>query len=228
MLIIVDAKIPVEAKKKLSTYGNLMEIETSGITYPAISGHPDIFFTQDSNQLIVAPNLPEHFLQKLHNQNIHFLIGQNPVGQQYPKTAGYNAVIAKNYLVHNLKITEPSILDHARHKTMISVNQGYTRCNLVFLDDHRAITSDQGIRKHLENAGVETLFLNPAGIILPGFDHGFIGGCCGMLKNQFFCLGNLNKYPDGEKLKSYLDQHQIELVELCDTALFDGGGIFFA
>jgi hypothetical protein len=65
MLIIVDHKISQRAKEKLSQYGDLVELRTEGITYPAISGHPDIFFCQSADKLIVAPNLPEEYLAKL-------------------------------------------------------------------------------------------------------------------------------------------------------------------
>ena len=33
MLIIVDKKVPDQARRKLTEYGNLIELETSGITY---------------------------------------------------------------------------------------------------------------------------------------------------------------------------------------------------
>jgi hypothetical protein len=226
MLIIVDQKIPNEAKKKLRGFGDLMELETSGITYPAISGHPDIFFNQVNDKLIVAPNLPPKYFQKLQYHQINFETGQKPVGRKYPETAAYNAVVTPKYLIHQTKITDPSIIDAAR-QTTIHVNQGYTRCNLIFPDDEHAITTDPGIKKALDQNGIETLYLMPDGIVLPGFDHGFIGGCCGLFNNQLFLLGNLNKYAEGYKLKSFLEFLKIDRVELCDMPLFDGGGIFF-
>jgi hypothetical protein len=58
MMIIVDNKITPVAKRRLSSFGELVELKTDGITYPAISGHPDIFFCQSADNLIVAPNLP--------------------------------------------------------------------------------------------------------------------------------------------------------------------------
>lgn len=57
MLIVIDKRIPEEAKKRLSGFGKIIEFETKGITYPAISGHPDIFMCQTTESLICAPNL---------------------------------------------------------------------------------------------------------------------------------------------------------------------------
>jgi hypothetical protein len=74
-------------------YGGLMELETSGITYPAISGHPDIFFCQTPAGLIVAPNLPEEYFSLLDQHKIKYQKGENPLGKAYPQTSPYNAVV---------------------------------------------------------------------------------------------------------------------------------------
>ncbi len=227
MLIIVDKKIPVEAKANLQQLGELLEIETTGIVYPAISGHPDIFFTQIDDQLVVAPNLPSKYFDVLESAKINFLTDENPVGSAYPETAKYNAVITSKYLVHNTKITDPKVLQLCENKLKIHVNQGYSRCNLIFLGENHAITSDPGIAKCLNKNSVETLFVSPQGIDLPGFKNGFFGGCCGVFQDKFFVLGNLDKYPDGEKVRDFMRRIGFEIVELCDTELFDGGGVLF-
>jgi hypothetical protein len=228
MLIIVDKKIPAAAKIHLQKFGKLMELETSGITYPAISGHPDIFFTQIDNQLIVAPNLPDIFKKQLQESEIDFMIGHQPVGSVYPETARYNAVVTSNYFIHHPHISDQEVKNYCGDKIHLPVKQGYTRCNLIFIHENAAITSDEGIAKKLQAANVETLFVRPQGIQLPGFDHGFFGGCCGMWANQLFILGNLSHFSEGEKVRRFTVKHGLEIVELCDAPLFDGGGIFFA
>jgi len=227
MLIIVDKKIPEEAKDNLRMMGELMELETTGNTYPAISGHPDIFFTRIDDQLVGAPNLPRAYLEVLNGKQRKYQLGENLVGTTYPETAKYNAVVTSKYLVHNTKITDTKVLKLCEGKTKIHVNQGYTRCNLIFLDDNHAITSDLGIAKQLSGRGIETLLVNPDEIMLPGFKNGFFGGCCGVFQDKLFVLGNLDKYPDGEKVMGFLAKVDFEIIELCDTPLFDGGGVFF-
>ena len=76
MLIIVDNKLSNGAKKTLSSFGELMELATEGITYPAISGHPDIFFCSLPDTLIVAPNLPKHYFDKLEKHQIDYIKGE--------------------------------------------------------------------------------------------------------------------------------------------------------
>lgn len=227
MLIIVDKKIPEEAKFNLMKFGELMQLETAGITYPAIAGHPDIFFTQIDDRLVVAPNLPFGFIESLKKNNIKYQPGNNLVGTTYPDTARYNAVITAKYLVHNTKITDAQILKLCEGKTRIHTNQGYSRCNLIFLDENHTITSDAGIAKQLSGKGIETLLVNPDGIMLPGFNHGFFGGCCGVLDQKLFVLGNPDKFPDGERVRSFAAAAGFQIIDLCDTPLFDGGGVFF-
>ncbi len=109
MLIIIDQKISASAKEILSSYGELMELATKGITYPAISGHPDIFFCQSPDKLIVAPNLPQKYFDQLNDHKINYITGELPVGPEYPASARYNAVATSKYLIHNLRHTDPVI-----------------------------------------------------------------------------------------------------------------------
>lgn len=227
MLIIIDKKIPEPAKETLRNFGHLLELETRDITYPAISGHPDIFFTQIDSHLVVAPNLPEPFKEFLLKRKIKVETGLQPVGTSYPSTAHYNAVATSDSLIHNHKTTDSVILKLAAEKRKIKVNQGYTRCNLFFITPGHAITSDEGILKTLSKHGIEVLFFKPKGIILPGFASGFVGGACGMLDNRLFITGNPDWHSDGLKLRVFCKKAGVELWELYDGPLFDGGGILF-
>lgn len=226
MLIIIDARIPVEARKKLRRYGDLLELKTEGLTYPAISGHPDIFFTQIQNRLVVAPNLPGKYHEVLDRHGIIRKIGEKPAGPEYPASAIYNAAVTENLIVHNFRITDKGILDELSDARKIHVSQGYTRCNLVFLCSRMAITSDRGIYKKLRESDIETLYTDPAEIRLPGFSHGFFGGTCGTDGRHFFILGSLSKIKQGSEITAFIEKSGLITIELCNTPLIDGGSIF--
>ncbi|MEN8224051.1 MAG: DUF6873 family GME fold protein [Bacteroidota bacterium] len=225
MLIIVDKKIPVEAKNNLEAYGQLMELETSGITYEAISGHPDIFFHQAAKQVIVAPNLPETYKQQLKEAGIDFVSGEQDVGDKYPASCAYNAVSTKSFLIHNFRNTDAIITSTLEDADLIHVDQGYTRCNLLALDDDHFISSDAGIGRVLERFEKECLYVSPEAIQLDGFKHGFFGGCCGVFNKKVFILGSLKHHPDGNRIKEYLEAKECNIIELFDGPLFDGGSI---
>ncbi|MFW5705919.1 MAG: DUF6873 family GME fold protein [Bacteroidota bacterium] len=226
MLIIIDARVPEGAKSKLRRYGGLMELETMGITYPAISGHPDIFFTPTEKLLVVAPDVPAKYLRILDQHKICWQHGNRPVGPEYPGSAIYNAAVAENLIVHNLNITDKEILNQLPGAKNIHVAQGYTRCNLVILNKSMAITSDRGIQKKLIAEGIEVLYADPSQIRLPGFSHGFFGGTCGTGDAYLFIFGNLDSIPQGREIREFTARAGLTTVELCNTPLFDGGSIF--
>ncbi len=227
MLIFIDKKAPEQAKASLKKYGDVVEFLTENTCYEAISGHPDIFMTQVDGRLIVAPNLPEFFQNLFTTNKIEFTKGDKPVGSKYPETSFYNAVVTKNFIIHQTSQTDDSILRQGGQKIKIAVKQGYTRCNLIALNDEKMITSDQGIYQQLTKMGIETLFVDSRGIALPTFDHGFFGGTCGISGNKLFINGNLRYFAEGKAVRSFIENSGIEIIELYKGPLFDGGGIFF-
>ena len=227
MLIIVNKKIPREAKTKLGKYGELMEFETSGITYDAISGHPDIFFHPIGNTLVVAPNTPDQYIHTLNGKGINYTKGEQNIGEKYPASSAYNAVSTNNLLIHNFRNTDSVITRLGEELDLIHVDQGYTRCNLLALGDDHFITSDEKIKRVLERFDKDCLYVSPEGIVLPGFRHGFFGGCCGIHNNQMFVLGSLDRYKSGKQLRVYTEKRRFEIIELYHGQLFDGGSILF-
>jgi hypothetical protein len=227
MLIIVDHRIPARAKEKLRAFGEIMELKTEGIVYPAISGHPDIFFCQGPVRLMVAPNLPEEYLHKLNRDSIPFVTGKFPVGNEYPETARYNAVVTDHFLIHNFRHTDLILTRTFEDQIPVHVDQGYCRCNLLALKDDHFITSDEGIYKVLKQHTKNVLKVTVNGILLEGFPNGFFGGCCGVLEDKVFITGSLKHYSDGQKVEAFLKDLRYEIIELYDGPLFDGGGILF-
>ena len=223
MVIIVDKRIPKPALEALRKYGDALPLETFGITYPAISGHPDIFFCKTESKLVIAPNTSNEIKEQLTNSTISFTEGKQIVGARYPHSAIYNALITDRFLVHNLNYTDQVILNLCDQLEKIDLKQAYTRCSVLALKNDRFITSDKGIEKALLKRGLEVLFVNPKGILLPGFDHGFFGGACGIYEDKIFFTGSLDHFPEGEKVRQFLSGY--EIIELYNGPLFDGGSL---
>ena len=141
--IIADGRMPEEAKKNLKKFGDVLFLNPTEITYKSISAHPDIFFFQTEDGFIYAPNAPKRIVKELKKRKIKLTEGKKEVGKKYPETVPYNAVGIGDTLIHNLKHTDSTIL--SLYKNHINVNQGYTRCNLVALNDNCFITSDEAI-----------------------------------------------------------------------------------
>lgn len=227
MWIIIDNRLPAEAKQNLSAFGNLMEFESPGIVYDAISGHPDIFLCDTGSFLVAAPNTPQRYLDFFKKNNITYKHGYKNIGYKYPATAHYNAVVTEKFLIHNLKYTDKAILEACENKIHLHTNQSYTRCNLLNLGENNFITSDKNIEKVLLKAALNVLFVSPGEILLKGFPHGFFAGCCGILKNRLILAGSLKYYKPKDSLMDFLNATNMELFELYDGKLVDAGGLFF-
>ncbi|MCX6231893.1 MAG: hypothetical protein NTZ33_10155 [Bacteroidetes bacterium] len=228
MHILIDPGIPDAAKNKLALYGQVIELEKNTVTYNAISSHPDIFCCQTPDNLIVAPNTTSNLIEIFKANNIRFIIGNQNVGLKYPDTTFYNAVITKEFLIHNTKYTDEIIKNNCNTKTQITVKQSYTRCNLLPLGEHHFITSDEGIYKTLNLvSGISILYVNPENIILPDFKNGFFGGCCGIYQNKLFIIGNLSYINESKNIRSFIENAGFQIIELYDGPLFDGGSLLF-
>lgn len=226
-LILCDKRLPTPAKIRLAEFGEVIGIIGKNITSPAISGHPDVFCCPVGETLVISPALPSEYTEIFNVNAIKWVYGVQPNGIAYPDSAIYNAVVTDHLLIHNLTITDPKILELAGTRKQIHVNQGYTRCNLRPLPGEKFITSDKGILTILTKEGFEVLYVNPEGILLEGFPNGFIGGVCGVFENTVFFAGSLTFFNEGQKIKDFLSLYSLNIIELYDGPLFDGGSIIF-
>lgn len=227
MLIVIDKRIPEEAKKHLSNFGTLVEFSTRNITYPAICSHPDIFLFQTPESLICAPNLPENYSSLFKNRGVKFSFGNSSVGSSFPETSYYNCLATEKSLFHKKGYSDKQILEECKRLEFIDLPQAYTRCSLMALSPHNFITSDKGIEKALKKNNIEVHYFSPKEIILPEMPHGFIGGALGLHSGKLFVLGNPDFHSWGKEFIALINQQNLELISLYNGPFFDSGGIFF-
>jgi hypothetical protein len=225
MPIIVDKRINPTALRNLERFDTVIPFMTTGVTYPAISGHPDIFFCPVDHLLIASGVVPEPILRRLADEGVHLELSPDKPGDHYPASAIFNAVITPHYLVHQTELTSELIKQSAGNRRQIFVKQGYTRCNLFVPDERLWITSDRGIAKVLEKEEFNTLFVDPSVVLLAGFPHGFFGGCCGMTGNTVLVNGALKQLSGWKRIIQALEHFQISVVELHPGRLEDVGSI---
>ena len=233
VVIIASATMPAEARENLSQMGSVTWLEPSDKAYPSISSHPDIFFfckdERHCKSAICAPNIPVGTWHALSVLDIKE--GISYVGHKYPETCHYNAVGVGNILIHNMLHTDSSILEFYgkiwKKSVQLNVNQGYTRCNLLALNENNYITSDFGIKKALEENGFNVFYVDPHQITLPGHDHGFFPGCCGLVDDCVVVCGALKHLKECKELKKFIRRNNMKIIELYDGELIDVGSIFF-
>jgi hypothetical protein len=226
MPFIVSQHIYAEALRSLERLDQVVLFATKGVTYPAISMHPDIFFCQVDDLLLASEAVPEHILRKITDAGVTLEVVPHKPGMKHPHSAIFNAVVTPKHLIHRTDITHISIKNRCAQKKPIHVNQAYTRCNLVTAGEDLWITSDRGIERALKTHGKSPLFIDPCQVILEGFPHGFFGGCCGIWESTLLVNGSLKHLREEKLLRKAAEMADLSILELANTPPTDIGGIF--
>lgn len=228
--VIVDGRVSLEILKSLKKLNlNIIPtIECMEISKP-ISYHPDIVLHPiNHNTLVVAPNVFDYYEEKLYGMGIKIIEGQTKLGKDYPEEVAYNVGRIGNLAIHNFKYTDEKLKYYLKKENVefIHVNQGYTKCSMVIVDERSIITADYPIYKKLTNLGIDVLLVQSGHIKLEGYTYGFIGGATGNLsKEDIMFSGRLDKHPDKERIFNFLKKYKKRIVWLSNENLIDIGTI---
>lgn len=151
------------------------------------------------------------------------------LADKYPLDVPLNVASLGNTLICNPKTCAKEILIFAKEEGMaiINVNQGYTKCSTLIVDDHAIITEDESIYKAVldSDEDIDALLIKKGYVSLPGYDYGFIGGASVTISDKVFFFGAIQDHPDYDKIKLFIEQHGKHLVQLSsDKQLLDIGG----
>lgn len=195
--------------------------------YEAVCGHPDMQLNIISNnEVIVHRDIDITFIEKLIKRNIKVYKSENFIKSSYPEDIILNAINMKNFFIHKLKNTDKNLMQLVKHKKLLNVNQGYTKCSTAIISEEAIITSDRNIAKVLLKENIDVLLLPPGDIVLPGLDYGFIGGCCGLINENTLCFfGNLNHYKYGDIVINFLKKYKVNPIYLREDKLIDRGSL---
>lgn len=224
--LLVDFRINYEDLNTLKKLGyDVILCPPCKNLYEPVCGHPDMLVhIIDENNIIVHKDIDKDFLNKLTKLNIHF--SQSSLVEKYPYDIFLNAVNLENVFIHNIRYTDVNLLNLVKHKKLVNVKQGYTKCSTAIVNDHAIMTSDISIAKAVENENIDVLLLPPGDILLPGLNYGFIGGACGLIeKNLLAFYGDLKYYAFEKEVVSFLKKHKVEPVFLRKGKLIDRGSI---
>ena len=148
----------------------------------------------------------------------------------YPGDVLYNAVVTEKYMICNTRTVSKELMAAAKElypdiKT-IHVSQGYTKCNVVVVDDSHFITEDEGIYKALmAEDGPECLLITGGYVQLPGYDRGFIGGASGRIEDEIWFNGDISAHPDAENIVRSICGCGLTACWISDKPLVDIGSI---
>jgi hypothetical protein len=200
-----------------------------GKVYSSILSHPDIYFFKiGAFKIIHSPDVPENYLHILRSRGVDLARGEAAPAGNYPGTALYNAVRAGNRIFHNLDCTDQRILIEAERMALkcVHIEQGYTRCSAVVLNDEAIITPDRGLAEAAREEGFDVLLVSRGHLVLPGEEYGFLGGASGVaLNGEIIFLGDIASHPEFALIEKFSGKHGTCLVAARGLELYDAGSL---
>ena len=149
------------------------------------------------------------------------------IKKDYPNNVMLNCVVLNDKLICNSKTIADEVLQMAIKDNLkiINANQGYTKCSTCIVNENAIITSDKSIYKSCRNE-MDVLLIRQGYIELPGTDYGFIrGSSIKYNRNTLVFTGNIKLHPDYESIKSFAQNHNVELLSLTENTMIDIGSI---
>lgn len=195
----------------------------------SVSYHPDIVIHPiNHNTLIIAPNVYDYYEEKLWRMGINIIKGETVLKCKYPGDIAYNVGRLKDIAIHNFKYTDEKLRFYLEKNNVsfVNVNQGYSKCSLLVVDDISGITADLAIYNKLSELGYNMLLIQPGYINLKNEKYGFIGGSSGNYSIDTIMLsGNLDNHPDNLKIKSFINDRNKKIIYLSNETITDIGTI---
>ncbi len=225
-IIFLSETADKEFIKYLKTRGSVILVPKDGRFDDRISSHPDLVISMIDNTLIIDENAHNNIFQQLNALGVPYVLGNSRLSADYPKDIAYNAVITKDFFIHNLRYSNTLLFQHSKYRNIaqIPVKQGYTKCSTVVVDDNAIITSDQGIYHAVKDV-MKVLLIQPGYVNLEGYDFGFLGGTSGLLEDTVVFHGDLSKHPDYLKIEAFVKAAQKKLHYHKEFPLTDIGSI---
>ncbi len=214
-------------KAYLKQKGTVIEVPRDSRVYPAIASHSDIFACTINNRLFIDSELADSL-----KKNSIALPGKTTVLKglvkgKYPGTIPFNNRQAGSLVIHHLDHMPEEIRRYCASENLepVHVNQGYTGCSTLVLDETHLITADRGIAKTAGEKGVDCLIISPGSIRLLDQMEGFIGGAAAVVDGEVLFHGTLESHKDRVKIKGFIEKAGLSWRSLGDMPLTDMGGV---
>jgi len=94
---------------------------------------------------------------------------------------------------------------------------------MLFVSNFK-VDASANTNESLSIEGVDVLLTDDSDILLPGFDHGFIGGSCFMADAKTLAVnGNIELHSSCKKIKEFCNLHSVSLLSLSRNPVMDIG-----
>lgn len=189
--------------------------------------HTDLQFLHYNKDTVFVLNECTSLKENLKKYFPNMIEISKNIDKYYPNNVMLNCVVLNDKLICNTKTIADEVLQMAIKDNLkiINVNQGYTKCSTCIVNENAIITSDKSIYKSCRNE-MDVLLIRQGYIKLSGTDYGFIGGSSFKYnRNTLVFTGNIKLHPDYESIKSFVENHNVDLLSLTENTIIDIGSI---
>lgn len=230
MPYIVDLNIPFGVVSMLENTDKVYFSMNIPSIYEPVNTHPDIQIHFISKNSAYCLNECYEYYRKTLPESVNLIKLNNNTGKNYPENVPLNIAAFGKYVICNKKYAAKEVQEYYENNSyeIISVKQGYSKCNVCIVSDNAIITEDTGIYKKIKscNLNLDVCLIKPSGVSLKNFDYGFIGGASGILDdNTIGFIGNIELHPEFDKINSFLKAHNKTYKSLGSGSLSDFGSI---
>lgn len=241
-LAAVSSAVPEKERGKLAGYAEVIPLPPDPNLPEAVAAHPDMILCEVAGTLFFSRRYAEAYPALIREiaekSGKPVVLSDAPRSPVYPEDAGCNAFVWERedgvpLLVGRLDILFPEIPHKAEEEGIraVHVRQGYAACSCIPLPS-MLLTSDWGIMRALRTYSDAVCWVPSDGILLPGYDQGFLGGASGVLRGdkgaEVFFFGDPSSMEYAETLSRMLDAAGADFHLLAeDHPLTDRGGIRF-
>ena len=229
---VISSRAPKAVKEAIGRLFTAVELPEDPLLPRPVSSHPDMILGRTGKRLTVPASYytaNRELVDLIASAGgLELSLSGAPRGSTYPLDAGMNAALMKDMLICRRESLSSDMLASASGEGLriVGVRQGYAGCS-VLVCGSCCVTTDPGISSALSSLGEDCLLIGKEGIVLPGYDSGFIGGSSGFFGGTAFLTGSLDSIRDGKALRDFLVSRGIGICELTDGPVTDIGGIQF-
>lgn len=229
--IMLGEKYADIVAKKLSEFDiDIIPVPDNPKVDRRLSGHVDLSALHvGGNRIILASYLKGSALgETLSAYGLNIIYAEEEQKAEYPFDCRLNVCLIGRRTFCGDFLKESAFVNYFTSagidRTVYYSRQGYVKCSICVVDENSFITADKGLFHLGKSCGMNVLLIRPFGIVLDGFDYGFIGGAsCKLSRDILAFTGHLNDHPDKGSILDFLSLHNIEAVYLSDMPAFDIG-----
>lgn len=234
MICVCDKRTPPSSLSSLREIADRVFLLEPDFSLPLpISSHPDLLLFVTPKHIIARADYYEaeretiEEICRLSDRTLR--LSDSKAVDSYPLDCSFCAFLSGEYLFCREASTDRAILECALNEGwhIVNVNQGYAKCSTAVLHDGALITSDFSIARAAEENGIEHLLICPGFIDLPGYDYGFIGGCCGACGDALYFVGDIEAHPQFDDISAFCQKHGTRPISLSKDKLYDVGTLIF-